>query len=118
MTLPTATCETHDHASAAALAATVDRAACERAAGIFRALGDSARLQLLSLLSARELCVSELAAALADSLPAVSQRLKLLRAERIVKQRRDGKHIYYALADAHVTELVLNGLAHARERGL
>lgn len=72
-------------------------------------------MQVLSLLAGREMCVSEIAAALGDNLPAVSQRLKLLRSERIVTQRREGKHIYYALADRHVADLIANGLAHAAE---
>jgi ArsR family transcriptional regulator, lead/cadmium/zinc/bismuth-responsive transcriptional repressor len=93
----------------------LDQAACQRAAGLFRMLGDPARMQVLALLAGREMCVSEIAAALGDSLPAVSQRLKLLRSERIVTQRRAGKHIYYALADKHVVDLIANGLAHAEE---
>jgi ArsR family transcriptional regulator len=93
----------------------VDRLACEKAAGIFRALGDSARLQMLALLAQGDLCVTEIADRLDDNLSAVSQRLKLLRAERIVKHRRAGKHIYYSLADRHVAELISNALEHAEE---
>ena len=93
----------------------VDRDACERAAGIFRALGDTARLQMLALLSEGDLCVTEIADRLGDSLSAVSQRLKLLRGERIVRQRREGKHIYYSFADRHVAEMISNALAHAAE---
>lgn len=70
---------------------------------------------MLTMLTQRELCVTEIAEALNDNLSAVSQRLKLLRSERIVKQRREGKHVYYSLADAHVVELMTNALAHARE---
>lgn len=101
--------------SAVALRAQIDEQSCRLAAGIFRALGDPARMQVLTLLARQELCVSEIASALQDSLPAVSQRLKLLRSERIVSQRREGKHIYYALADRHIAELIANGLAHASE---
>jgi ArsR family transcriptional regulator len=93
----------------------VNRDACEKAAGIFRALGDTARLQMLAMLSEGDLCVTEIADRLGDSLSAVSQRLKLLRAERIVRQRREGKHIYYSFADRHVAELIANALAHANE---
>jgi DNA-binding transcriptional ArsR family regulator len=109
-------CSPGDHGpTAAELGAQIDEESCRLAAGIFRALGDPARMQVLTLLARQELCVSEIAAALQDSLPAVSQRLKLLRSERIVTQRRDGKHMYYALADQHVAELIANGLAHASE---
>lgn len=89
--------------------------ACERAAATFRALGDTARLQMLVLLSRGELCVTEIADQLGDNLSAVSQRLKLLRGERIVKQRRAGKHIFYSLADRHVAELIANAMEHADE---
>jgi len=110
-------CTPSDHAkSAAELGSRLNPAACQRAAALFRALGDPARMQILSLLTGREMCVSEIAAALDDGLPAVSQRLKLLRGERIVTQRRAGKHIYYALADRHVSELIANGLAHSDEQ--
>ena len=91
--------------------------ACEEAAAIFRALGDPARLRILAhlLTEAEELCVGDIAEAMQDSLSAVSQRLKLLRMERVVRSRRQGKHIYYSLADDHIAQLVANGLAHARE---
>jgi ArsR family transcriptional regulator len=45
----------------------------------------------------------------------VSQRLKVLRTEGLIRRRRDGLHVYYALADAHVSDLVANALAHAGE---
>lgn len=88
---------------------------CERTANIFRALGDVNRLRLLTVLSQQELCVSELTASLEDNLPAISQRLKLLRAERLVRTRRQGKHVYYRLADDHIAQLISNGLAHGSE---
>jgi len=88
---------------------------CARAAAIFRALGDPSRLQLLALLARREMCVTELKEHLNDNLPAISQRLKLLRAERIVQSRRQGKHIHYSLADEHIKHLISNGLAHGGE---
>lgn len=88
---------------------------CERTAGIFRALGDVNRLRLLSLLAKQEMCVTELTMVLRDNLPAISQRLKLLRAERLVSTRRQGKHVFYRLADLHIAELIANGLAHGEE---
>ncbi len=92
-----------------------DDSACERAASIFRALGDPQRLRLLIMLEARSCCVSELADALAEPLPAISQRLRVLKSERIVRSRREGKHVYYSLADGHITRLVTNGVMHAME---
>ncbi len=104
----------HEHSDTQNVAPT-DIAACDRAAAIFRALGDTNRLRLLSLLMTNELCVSEMTALLEDNLSAVSQRLKLLRSERIVVSRRDGKHIFYSLSDGHVRDLIANALAHGNE---
>ncbi|WP_220498004.1 ArsR/SmtB family transcription factor [Rhodopirellula sp. JC639] len=92
-----------------------DDSACERAAAIFRALGDPQRLRLLIMLEARSCCVSELAEVLQEPLPAVSQRLRVLKTERIVRSRREGKHVFYNLADAHISRLVTNGVMHAME---
>jgi ArsR family transcriptional regulator len=88
-------------------------AALERAAALFRAVGDVARLRLLHVLADDEWCVSELAAQTGTKLSTLSQQLRLLHAERIVERRRDGKHVYYRLADAHVRELVGAAIEHA-----
>ena len=95
--------------------AEVDDVTCQRTAAIFRALGDPQRLRLLIMLEARECCVSELADALKEPLPAISQRLRILKSERIVGSRREGKHVYYSLADGHISRLVTNGVMHAME---
>lgn len=89
--------------------------AYERAAAIFRALGDTPRMRLLAQLAEGERCVSDLAEALREGLSAVSQRLRLLRAEGLVARRRDGRHIFYRLANHHVADLIDNALAHAGE---
>ena len=90
-------------------------AAFERAAAIFRAVGDVARLKLLARLASGEWCVSELAEAADVGLSTVSQQLRLLRAEKLVARRREGKHIHYRLADDHVLALVQSALSHASE---
>lgn len=86
-----------------------------RAAALFRAVGDVARLRLLHRLAQGEWCVSELAADSGTKLSTLSQQLRLLYAERIVERRRDGKHVYYQLADAHVEQLVQMALEHVAE---
>lgn len=91
-------------------------AAIEAAAGFFRAAGDVSRLRLLTLLRNGEWCVSELAETLCEGLSTVSQRLKILRSEGLVARRRDGKHVLYSLADAHVASLVASAIEHAQER--
>jgi ArsR family transcriptional regulator len=83
-------------------------------AAIFAALGEPTRLRIVHALSARELCVGDLAAALGMAVPAVSQHLRVLRDLRIVRNRRAGKMIYYALDDAHVADLFAVALAHVR----
>jgi DNA-binding transcriptional ArsR family regulator len=85
----------------------------ERAARMFRALGDEARLRTLSLLLDREACESEIAAATEEQMSTVSHRLRLLRSEGFVARRRSGRHILYSVADDHVALLVRQALAHA-----
>jgi ArsR family transcriptional regulator, lead/cadmium/zinc/bismuth-responsive transcriptional repressor len=93
----------------------VDTAAVERAARLFRAMGDSQRLALLQRLAAGERCVSELVTATGDKFPTVSARLRILRTEGLIRRRRSGLHVYYSLADDHVAGLIWNALAHADE---
>jgi ArsR family transcriptional regulator len=87
----------------------------DRAAAIFRAAGDLSRLKLLYRLCDGEWCVTELADAAGVGLSTVSQQLRLLRAERIVARRRAGKHIFYSLADSHVSDLIQSAIEHAAE---
>lgn len=106
-------CSTNDHQQHELLE--VDEEACRRAADIFRALGDASRLRLLAILQAGEMCVTEIADLTSEQISTVSQRLRLLRSERLVANRREGKHIFYSLADDHVKQLVSNALQHASE---
>jgi ArsR family transcriptional regulator len=92
-----------------------DPESLERAAGLFRAMGDVARLRILHLLLRGEVCVGEIVTALGEKFSTVSQRLRILRSESLVSRRREGSHMYYALADDHVKDLVSNALAHASE---
>lgn len=88
----------------------------ESASAMFRALGDPSRLRLLARLADGEICVSELAELESDKLSTISARLKALHAVRLVKRRREAKHIYYALSDTHVLHLVRSAIEHATER--
>lgn len=94
-----------------------EEALLERAARLFRALGDVPRLRLISLLAQGEACVTTLAAAENEQLSTISQRLRVLRAENIVVGRRRGKEIHYALADQHMVKMIFNALEHATEAG-
>jgi DNA-binding transcriptional ArsR family regulator len=110
-----AACEPTEHATRATIEPGVTEEAYERAAGFFRAAGDLARLKLLVRLADGEWCVTELAQAAHVTLPTVSQQLRLLRAEGLVKRRRVAKHVYYALADGHIRDLLRSALEHAAE---
>jgi ArsR family transcriptional regulator, lead/cadmium/zinc/bismuth-responsive transcriptional repressor len=92
-------------------------AVVSRAAQFLRAMGDEARLRILGLLVQGECCVSEIVAASDEKFSTVSQRLRVLRTEGLVTRRRAGTHLYYALADRHVADLLHNALDHARELG-
>jgi ArsR family transcriptional regulator, lead/cadmium/zinc/bismuth-responsive transcriptional repressor len=82
---------------------------------IFRVLGDPTRVRILDALSRTELCVGDLAAQLGLTESAVSHQLRLLRSTRIVRTRRDGRMIFYALDDKHVLTLFRQGLRHVQE---
>lgn len=97
--------------------APLDEAALARAAGFLRAAGEHGRLRLLVRLMEGEMCVSELAEESGDEMSLVSQRLRTLRAERLVSRRREGKHIFYKLRDRHVAALVKTTVEHALEEG-
>jgi DNA-binding transcriptional ArsR family regulator len=103
------------HAPGAGRRRTADPARLDRAARMFRAMGDGPRLAILQYLAAGECCVTELVGAMGEKFSTVSQRLRVLRTEGLVKRRRSGLHVYYALADGHVAELVANALDHAGE---
>ncbi len=117
VTAPTEELEVERHAHVGKrVVPAIDVAALEAAAAFFRAAGEVSRLRLLTCLQHGEWCVSELAEAMGEGLSTISQRLKVLRSEGLVSRRRDGKHILYSLADAHVAGLLAAALEHAQER--
>jgi ArsR family transcriptional regulator, lead/cadmium/zinc/bismuth-responsive transcriptional repressor len=82
-------------------------------AATFRVLAEPARIKIVSaLLEAGELCVCDLAASVGLSETATSQHLRILRAQRAVRNRREGRIVYYALADAHIRLLMDVTLQH------
>jgi DNA-binding transcriptional ArsR family regulator len=84
-------------------------------AGLFALLADSTRLRLLAALAAGELCVCDLAIATGVNRSTVSHQLRTLREGRLVRARREGRVVFYALDDEHVRELLAMGRAHAAE---
>jgi len=87
----------------------------ELAAGMCQALSDPARLRLIIWLMQGERCVSELVELEQAKPGSISARLQTLHAAQLVKRRREAKHVFYSLADAHVRNLVSNILGHAAE---
>ena len=79
---------------------------------LFKALGDPTRLRIISLLLENELCVHTLEAALDMSQSAISHQLRVLRQLQLVRFRKEGRHVFYALDDDHVHELIKQGLLH------
>ena len=98
-------------------AGVLDVEAAGRFARMFKALGDPTRVRLVQALAERELCVCDLANVLGLRQSTVSHQLRLLRALRIVRFRKEGRVAYYALDDAHVAGLLAQGLDHVREAG-
>ena len=84
-------------------------------AELFKIFGDSNRIRILYALSGAELCVSDLASILSLSVSAVSHQLRILKASKLVKCRRDGKIIFYMLDDEHVRDIINLGLEHVIE---
>ncbi|MGB3311130.1 MAG: metalloregulator ArsR/SmtB family transcription factor [Nodosilinea sp.] len=87
----------------------------QRMAEFFSALSDPHRLKLLSALAQQELCVCDLAAAVKMGESAVSHQLRVLRSQRLVKYRRQGRNVYYSLADSHITALYREVAEHLEE---
>ena len=81
-------------------------------AEFFKIFGDSTRIRILYALYERELCVCDIASLLGLTQTAVSHQLHILKANKIVKARRDGKTIFYSLDDAHVHDILNMGIEH------
>ncbi|MGI6163197.1 MAG: ArsR/SmtB family transcription factor [Bacillota bacterium] len=81
---------------------------------IFKAMADETRTSLMWLLSQDEWCVHDLAAAVGTSVSNTSHHLRILRASRLVRTRRDGQKVFYALDDSHVAKLLDEAFQHSR----
>ena len=84
-------------------------------AELFKVFGDSTRIRILFLLFEDEYCVNDMSDALDMTQSAISHQLKILKVNRLVKSRRDGKQIYYSLADDHVRTIIAMGREHIEE---
>jgi len=82
---------------------------------LYKMFADHTRLKLLWALSRERMCVCDLAVLLGMTKSAVSHQLKSLRLANLVKNEREGKNVYYSLADCHVREMLENGFVHSAE---
>ena len=82
---------------------------------LFRIFGDSTRVRILYVLFEAEMCVCDIAALLGLTQSAVSHQLRALKNVRLVKSRREGKTVFYSLADDHVKTIINQGLEHVQE---
>ena len=87
----------------------------EELAELYRSFADVSRLRILRVLANGEICVSDLTKELGMTQSAVSHQLKILKVNRLVKNRRDGKQILYSLDDVHVHAILSYGIAHIWE---
>ena len=84
-------------------------------ADLFKVFGDPTRIRILYALSAQELCVCDIASVLDMTQSAISHQLRILKQMKLVKFRREGKTVYYSLADSHVETILNQGLDHVLE---
>lgn len=84
-------------------------------AELFKVFGDSTRIKILYSLFNTELCVYDISQLLNVSQTAVSHQLKILKTNKLVKSRKEGKHVFYSLADNHVYGIINQGLEHINE---
>lgn len=105
----------HPRAVTAARAAVPGPGELQAMGEYLKALGDPTRLAILAALARSELCVCDVSAVLGLSVSAVSHQLALLRAQRLVSFRREGKVVYYSLADDHVHDVLRSIREHLAE---
>ena len=86
-----------------------------RLADLFKVFGDPTRIRILYVLSVEELCVQDIADRLSMTQSAISHQLRILKQNKLVKSRREGKSIFYSLADDHVRTIMNQGLEHVTE---
>ncbi len=84
-------------------------------AELFKLFGDSTRIRILYLLFESEMCVCDIARMLHMTQSAISHQLALLKKSKLVKNRRDGKTVFYSLADGHARAIINQGMGHVTE---
>lgn len=84
-------------------------------ADFYKVFGDATRVKILFVLLQAEMCVCDLAEALGMTQSAISHQLRVLKQMKLVKNRREGKTVYYSLADGHIQNIISQGMEHILE---
>lgn len=107
------------HAHDAAVERVRDRMPAEESlydlAELYKIFGDSTRIKILHVLFEAEMCVCDIASLLEMSVSAISHQLRVLKSARLVRYRKEGKSVIYALADDHVRTILGQGMEHIEE---
>jgi ArsR family transcriptional regulator len=85
-------------------------------ADLFKVFGDSTRVKILYALFSAEMCVCDIAVLLGMTKSSISHQLRVLKQTKLVKNRRDGKIVYYSLDDKHIKNIFSQGLEHITEK--
>lgn len=85
-------------------------------AELYKIFGDSTRIKILYVLLESEMCVCDISTLIGVSQSAISHQLRQLRRANLIKPRRDGKTVFYSLADEHVKTIINNGMEHIHEK--
>lgn len=88
----------------------------DKTAELFKMFSDPTRLKVMAALLAQEMCVCDLSDLLGISQSAISHQLRLLRVNHLVKNRREGKSVFYSLDDDHVATILAQGMEHIRHQ--
>lgn len=110
-------CDCHiNHYDPAAVAGLIPSdQSLEPLADFFKVFGDKTRIKILYLLKEHELCVCDLADCLGMTSPAVSHQLRVLKTNRLIISRRQGKSVFYSLDDQHIHDILAEGMTHISE---
>ena len=108
-------CEVHQDIVQAVQTQLPDEEQLYDLAELYKVFGDSTRIKILYVLFESEMCVCDIAQTLNMTQSAISHQLKILKQSRLVKNRREGKQVFYALADDHVRTIIRQGREHIEE---
>ena len=105
----------HDEADMTVRGKMPDEELLKELADFYKVFGDSTRIKILCVLLESEMCVCDLAEVLKMTQSAISHQLRVLKQMKLVKNRREGKTVFYSLADGHIQTIINQGMEHITE---